>query len=168
MVFQTEQSAEFLPPFGYALLTDAHQHRPIMRYHRHPHLHHRTLQPFVTHFTGTSHHQRRDVAFHHRTAVVSGTGQVHLSGVRSWLRLNALRMSRTSSGVGCGLIGSTLVGMPTVRIPRVCRAWRNSASLIPRSPPSEITRRRFGEAIRSRACCTLSRKRRDKPVRCRE
>ena len=80
MPFQAEQSAEFLSPFGQALLTDAHQHCPVVGYHGHAHLHHSALQTFVTYMRRTARHQRRDVTFHHGTTVATGAGEVYLMG----------------------------------------------------------------------------------------
>ena len=43
-------------------------------------------------------------------------------------------MSLTSCWLGVGLMGVTVVGIPTVRMPRLWSAWRNSGSLIPEIP----------------------------------
>ena len=78
MASQTKQSAEFLSPFGQALLMDAHQHRPIVRQYGHAYLDHGTLKTFVAHVARSARHQRRDVAFYYRAAVPTSTGQVHV------------------------------------------------------------------------------------------
>ena len=57
---------------------DADQHCPIVRHYRHAHLHHRAFKTFVANFAGASCQQRCDVTFDHRTAIPTGTGQVHL------------------------------------------------------------------------------------------
>ena len=62
----------------------------------------------------------------------------HLVGAR--LRVDRLHRGRNTHGENAsGVQGVAQLGV-----------------IDPRSPPSEITRRRFGEATRSMACCTLS------------
>ncbi len=60
------------------LLTDAHQHCPIVGHHRHAHLDDGALKTFVAHVARSTRHQRRYVTFNDRAAVATGTGQVHL------------------------------------------------------------------------------------------
>src|SRR5918997_4755165 len=78
MTLQAKPSAELLPPFGQMLLRHTHPDRPIVGHHSHAHLDHGALQTFVAHLTCTARHQRRNMTFYHRTAVTTGTGQLHL------------------------------------------------------------------------------------------
>jgi hypothetical protein len=78
MSFQAEQSAEFLSPYGKALLTHTHQDGSMMGHHGHAQLAHGALKTFVAHLSRATRHQRRTVPCNHRAAVATGTGQMPL------------------------------------------------------------------------------------------
>jgi hypothetical protein len=69
----------YCPPVISALLTDAHEHRPIVCHHGHAHLYHRALKTFVAQFARPTCEQRCNVTFHHRTAITTGTSQMDLT-----------------------------------------------------------------------------------------
>ena len=87
MALQTKQSAELLRPFRQLLLTDAHHGRTVMGHDGHPLLHDSARKAFVAHLAGPAGQQTGDMAFHHRAAVATGTGQLHL--VRGALAVQA-------------------------------------------------------------------------------
>ena len=100
-VSQTEQSAEFLRPFRQPLLTDTHQGSPVMGHHRHAHLHHSAMRPFVAHLPGAACEQTGNVTFHHRAAITTGTGQLYL--VRGPLAVQACLVEEAQNLLGAGL-----------------------------------------------------------------
>ena len=60
------------------LLTDSNDDGTVMRHHRHALLEHSACKAFVTHVARTACEHTGDVAFDHRTALATGTGQMHV------------------------------------------------------------------------------------------
>lgn len=60
------------------LLTDAHHDCAIMGHCGHAQLYHGPWMPFVTYLAGATRKHTGDMAFHHRTAIATRTGQVDL------------------------------------------------------------------------------------------
>jgi hypothetical protein len=89
---------------------------------------------------------RRPAPRHSRLALIlSTTGRLYpqaqarctWAGVGLLGRPASSRIRRTSAAVGDGGRGSTVFGIPTVRIPCECRASRHEASLHASSPANE-------------------------------
>ena len=160
-VSQAKQTAELLCAFRELQLTDAYHGRTVMGHDYHLHLHDSTLQTFVTDVPRAPREQTGDVTFHHWSAVAAGKGEVHLMwrafAVQAWSSRRAASASpQTSSWVGAGGIGATVWGIPTVRIPRTCRASRRAVSLTPRSPATEWIASRRERLTQSMALWTFS------------
>ena len=75
---QLQQTAEFLRPFRQTLLTNTYYRGAVMSHGCPAQLHRSPLRPFVAKLARTAAEQTGHVTFHHRTAVTTGTGQVHL------------------------------------------------------------------------------------------
>ena len=75
---QTKQSAERLCAFRPPLLTNAHQGSGVMGHDRPPPLHHGALRTLGANLASTACPHTGDRTFHHRTAVTTGTGPLHL------------------------------------------------------------------------------------------
>jgi hypothetical protein len=98
---QSQQTAEFLRSFRQPLLTNAYDCHAVIGHGCHANLHHGALRPFVANLSGTSAEQTGNVTFHHRTAVTTGAGQLHLIG--GTLAGQACPIEQVEYLLGCGI-----------------------------------------------------------------
>jgi hypothetical protein len=121
-VSQAQQTAELLCAFREPPLTDADHGRAVMGYHRHSQLHDGALKAFITYLSCAAREQTGDVTFHDWAAVATGESEVHLV----WRAFSVQAcFGQTAADLLLGGrwgMGATVWEIPTVRIPRVCRA----------------------------------------------
>ena len=80
MVFEAQQSAEFLRPFRQTVVLNSYQGGGIVCHHRHAHLEFSPMMALVGDLPDTATQQTLNKALDHRSAVATGTGHMHLIG----------------------------------------------------------------------------------------
>ena len=155
---QAQPTAECARPLRQAILVDADPGRRLVRHDSHPHLDDRAAMTFVSEVPCSTRQQAGNEAFDPGAAVATRGGQVHLGRGPYAMQVRLVQKPENVRRCRRGGRGSTVVGIPTVRIPRACNASRKAALFNARSPASEWMVGMGRVLTRPIACSTLSTK----------
>ena len=155
---QAQPSAEQACPLRQTILVDAHQCRRVVRHDGHPRLDDRTAMAFVGEAPSSTTQQAGNDAFDDGSAVSTRIGELHLGRGPNVVQVRLVQAPEDVLWRGRRGRGSTVFGIPTVRIPRSCNVSRKAVSFSARSPASEWMAGVGRVSTRAIACSTLSSK----------
>ena len=105
---QAQSSAEHSGPFRQTIFVDTHQGCRVVRHDRHPRLDDRATMAFVGETPSSTAQQAGNDAFHDRSAISTGAGQVHLGGSPDAVQVR--RVQHPSDILRCRYQGEGLDG----------------------------------------------------------